>query len=383
MKLSEIKSNLKTFKFLKERKNLSLEVNLFVTIHFYIGVLCLISLFGTIVHHRYPQAHPLWIMGIIFSIVSIEMSLHKPTFTFVKIFTPIVYVFMVPLGIHLAGSIITPSFLYAFLVLIIILFITRGLPRIIFLLLIITFTSIFSLHEINTFSSTNSITFDKFVLRDWAIFFTLISLVVARLIAVITNSLSKYEIQLQKANSELYEKSITDPLTSLYNKRYFYDYFNSLLNKKGKGKDSIALFILDLDHFKLYNDHYGHVLGDECLKSVSNLFKRCLINEDAKAFRIGGEEFAIIANVENKLGLDRISDKIHNELFFERIEHINSCISSFVTISIGAVLFNKEHNLEINELLQKADEALYEAKNNGRNCTKKIELIYESCKNYC
>ena len=127
------------------------------------------------------------------------------------------------------------------------------------------------------------------------------------------------------------------------------------------------MIILDIDFFKQYNDTYGHQEGDFVIKSVANVLKNRTNRAGDFAFRVGGEEFAIISNIEKSKVMNYallIKDDIENL----KIEHSGNKVSQYVTISLGVVC---KSGLEINsseELYKNADENLYEAKRSGRNC---------------
>jgi diguanylate cyclase (GGDEF)-like protein len=126
------------------------------------------------------------------------------------------------------------------------------------------------------------------------------------------------------------------------------------------------LIILDIDFFKQYNDTYGHQEGDFVIKSVANVLKNRTNRAGDFAFRVGGEEFAVISHIEKSKVMDYallIKDDIENL----KIEHSGNKVSQYVTISLGVVC---KSGLEINsseELYKNADENLYEAKRSGRN----------------
>ncbi|MEA3353713.1 MAG: sensor domain-containing diguanylate cyclase [Campylobacterota bacterium] len=168
-------------------------------------------------------------------------------------------------------------------------------------------------------------------------------------------------------DKKLIEKiSITDSLTSLYNRRYFDKMFNKQINLAKRLNKTLIFGILDIDHFKQYNDTYGHQEGDETLKRVAVTIKKSLKRESDLVFRLGGEEFGILYFVEDEKDGDLIADNLRENIENLKIEHINNSASSYVTISCGLYIYKGENeNTEL--IYKKADDLLYKAKQNGRN----------------
>lgn len=154
-----------------------------------------------------------------------------------------------------------------------------------------------------------------------------------------------------------YELMFTDYLTGLYNHRSFQDE----MKHQKQQKESFILLMSDIDHFKRINDQYGHVAGDEVLAEIGKLFKDCSNAAGGKAFRYGGEEFAVI--------LPNLSDTEMNTFFTNIYEKMNiltfnTCLSH-VTMSFGVAY--SDHHVEDEDLLAVADSLLYEAKKKGKN----------------
>ncbi len=149
-----------------------------------------------------------------------------------------------------------------------------------------------------------------------------------------------------------------DFLTGLYNRRYFFEHIDNFLHNNNQ----YAIAMLDIDHFKNINDQYGHDAGDMVLKKLSTTLKNNTKGSDIVA-RFGGEEFCIaLANVDEKTAIGFFV-KLKNIISKEKVVFENNSIN--YTVSIGLIMSNKKENIE--KLIQKADNALYEAKNNGRN----------------
>jgi diguanylate cyclase (GGDEF)-like protein len=168
-------------------------------------------------------------------------------------------------------------------------------------------------------------------------------------------------------NAHLYEKTeelaITDGLTGCYVQRYMKQLLSDEIKKTDSTKNDISLLMIDIDHFKRYNDTYGHIAGDIVLRTTAKMFMK-LSGSSAIVSRYGGEEFAIglpgYTKQEAKNLAEKIRKKIEGRIFYLRREKTN------VTISTGVACINDKIN-DINSLIAEADKALYKAKNSGRN----------------
>ncbi|EAQ66063.1 GGDEF family protein [Marinomonas sp. MED121] len=158
-----------------------------------------------------------------------------------------------------------------------------------------------------------------------------------------------------------------DSLTDLYNRRYFDKLLTQTIKEKSEIQH-ISLLMCDLDHFKPYNDYYGHQQGDDCLKFFAKILKRLSDKTSDHVCRYGGEEFAIIILDKSAHYAESLAQLICNETSKALIPHINSDCADVVTVSVGAANVNIDALEDANQLINLADQALYQAKNNGRNC---------------
>lgn len=180
--------------------------------------------------------------------------------------------------------------------------------------------------------------------------------------------LQQNQIRLEDNNRLLQELAIQDGLTQISNRRFLDEYLPNEWKRAARDKYSVSLVMIDLDFFKPYNDTYGHQSGDECLKRVAEKIKGVLHRPADIAARYGGEEFIVVLPETEVAGALKISEEIRSEIESLRIEHSGSKVSSYVTASLGvATLLPSEILSDPKVLIQKADEALYEAKNQGRN----------------
>ena len=176
-------------------------------------------------------------------------------------------------------------------------------------------------------------------------------------------------ISISIGNSHMFQEiktlSLTDAMTGLHNYRYFEDRLKEELNRANRHKKNVSLMILDIDHFKNYNDTLGHQAGDEVLRTIGKILRETIRDEDIVA-RYGGEEFCIILPGIEKKGIpilgERVRKRIESEKFFK--EEVQP--GGKVTISIGTATFPEDAN-NYTTIVENADKALYQAKNAGRN----------------
>ena len=182
--------------------------------------------------------------------------------------------------------------------------------------------------------------------------------------------LNRNRDKLIEINEELRGLSIRDGLTNVFNRRYFHQHFEREWKRVIRDKNPISLLMIDIDFFKLYNDTYGHLAGDECLKHVANTLNS-LVHRPADLFaRYGGEEFVVVLPATEEKGSIKLAEEMRKDIEALKIKHSSSNISEHVTISIGVVTIFPEVKSSSNELINLADKALYRAKESGRNQVK-------------
>ena len=161
------------------------------------------------------------------------------------------------------------------------------------------------------------------------------------------------------------EISITDGLTNIYNRRYFDEIFPKIINSAKRKNELVAFLFMDIDYFKQYNDNYGHQKGDDVLVSFAKCLKDSLHRSSDIAFRLGGEEFAIVYQPETKEKAIEFANTIKENIEKLQIKHEFSSVRLYVTASMGLVC--KEANNIDDKIYKEADDLLYEAKKSGRN----------------
>ena len=174
--------------------------------------------------------------------------------------------------------------------------------------------------------------------------------------------------QLSDLTNLLRGMAMIDALTGIANRRGFDRSLEQEFRRAGRNQHPISLLMCDIDHFKKFNDHYGHLAGDETLKKVSHIIRDELMRPGDLACRFGGEEFAVILPETDIEGAKLVADKICSAIINANIPHAKSTTAPVVTLSIGYSCFkpnSKSKDTKI--LIAQADEHLYKAKSMGRN----------------
>lgn len=177
----------------------------------------------------------------------------------------------------------------------------------------------------------------------------------------------KIKKRLEKANKKLKVLSNFDDLTNLPNRRYLFNYLEKTINLSVRQKNPLTLLIIDIDFFKEYNDNYGHIKGDYCLKTVSQILNNALRRKSDFVARYGGDEFVIILPNTEKSGAIKIMKEILEAINNANIEHNYSQVNSKITLSIGGHTTYGYTKYKPEILIKEADDSLYWVKNQGRN----------------
>lgn len=174
--------------------------------------------------------------------------------------------------------------------------------------------------------------------------------------------------ELEEKNEKLELLSSLDGLTGLFNRRYFDHNLVKEWKQASRDKTPLSLLIIDIDYFKNYNDYYGHLQGDDCLRRVAQALYEALLRPIDIIARYGGEEFAAILPNTDGEGAENVANRMIELVVELAIAHKGSTVAEMVTVSIGgATMFPAAGQVAVTSLLERADKALYEAKERGRN----------------
>jgi len=176
-----------------------------------------------------------------------------------------------------------------------------------------------------------------------------------------------YRKRLRRANRNLRVAATHDPLTGIFNRRFF----NALLKRAwriaGRTQIPLSILMIDIDFFKQYNDTYGHLAGDTCLKQVATTLQTSLRRASDIVARYGGEEFVVAVNELHSHELEEMAEFFTKKIAALRIPHKKSSVAPYITISCGVATTTPHTDADIRTLIAHADKALYTAKESGRN----------------
>lgn len=179
--------------------------------------------------------------------------------------------------------------------------------------------------------------------------------------------LVRASIELGHANKALAQLSRHDGLTGLANRRFFDEYLTEQMALAIRHQRPLSLVLCDADHFKAYNDHYGHPAGDTCLSQIAAVLDACCHRPADMSARYGGEEFAMILPETDLIGATQVAEAARMKITDLHIPHAKSPTAPHVSISAGVATFHGDSVTTAQELIATADHKLYEAKHLGRN----------------
>lgn len=182
----------------------------------------------------------------------------------------------------------------------------------------------------------------------------------------------KTHLDLKFYREKIERISLHDEITGVPNKRYFNKYFEVEWRRAVREKTELSVIFMDIDYFKNYNDTYGHLEGDKCLAAIAGAINKCAERAGDFMARFGGEEFICVLPNTSREGAMTVAQSIMESIEQLKIEHRTSDANKYVTISMGVVTCTPVSEESMDKVLLEADNALYHAKNNGRN---RIEVL--------
>lgn len=179
--------------------------------------------------------------------------------------------------------------------------------------------------------------------------------------------LHKVQKELEEANTLLEHLSSHDGLTGIPNRRSFDHMLDREWRRCRRDEANLSIVMIDIDFFKRYNDMYGHIAGDNCLRQIGKAVSQSVRRPGDFGARYGGEEFVLILPSTDEEGAKQVSQKLLSKIEDLKIIHEKSDVSPYVTVSIGICSFTPCGDISMEEAINSADSALYRAKEEGRN----------------
>jgi diguanylate cyclase (GGDEF)-like protein/PAS domain S-box-containing protein len=180
--------------------------------------------------------------------------------------------------------------------------------------------------------------------------------------------------QLEQANQELEQLSVIDGLTKIANRRKFDQHLKAEWSRLAREQSPLSLILCDIDHFKLYNDTYGHQAGDRCLRKVAQAISKVVKRPADLVARYGGEEFVLVLPGTPVKGALYLAQQIRWQIKALKIPHLNSPLDLYLTLSLGVSCCIPRANLDFSVLVEAADRGLYQAKAAGRDRAVEYEI---------
>ncbi len=192
-------------------------------------------------------------------------------------------------------------------------------------------------------------------------------LIAMQRIAHMRRELKQASSQLEEANRALQHQANEDGLTKLFNRRYMDQKLTELIQWHGRHQMPLSVILMDVDHFKAFNDNYGHTEGDQCLINIAQFLDVMFIRSGEYVGRYGGEEFVILLSRSDVAEAEENAARVKDGIVSLNIPHEYSQTADRVTLSLGVYSTIPTGTESINELYERADKLLYQAKRSGRN----------------
>jgi diguanylate cyclase (GGDEF)-like protein len=192
---------------------------------------------------------------------------------------------------------------------------------------------------------------------------------------ILTLARIKLHLAQVKEHRRLSSLSMTDGLTGIANRRYFNEFFSAEWRRACRENGSLGLIMMDIDHFKAFNDHYGHLEGDECLTLVAQQLKSAVQRPRDFVSRYGGEEFVVLLPSVQAEGVAVVAERLKHALASLKIPHGYSSAGQYVSLSMGLAWCEPDSEFRPEQLIAAADEALYSAKDSGRNGYSEVVVV--------
>ncbi len=183
----------------------------------------------------------------------------------------------------------------------------------------------------------------------------------------LSQALAERTAALETANRQLYRLATLDGLTQVANRRCFDERLAREWKRLARERSPLSLLLIDIDHFKLYNDHYGHLGGDECLYRVAQALERGVSRPADLVARYGGEEFAVLLPNTDRAGAAHLGRQLKDEVDRLQLPHAQSPVKNCVTLSLGVATVLPQQDDPLTVLIERADRTLYRAKQLGRD----------------
>ena len=365
-------SNINIFDFFRFRRKYSFEVNVIVILCLLVAAESVLTLASMLYVKTSWYRVLYWLVLLVINIIFAELALHERYLRLVR--GALVYgasFVLIPVWSFLHGNINLGAIFYIGLIVMAINLVANRMQRWIVDSFIVLFLLVLMIHD---YTIRNYLVVLPLSDELAVYYMAVIPLAFALVIAVVTVVIDKYKsehVELRLNNQELQRMMRIDMLTGLYNKQYLNEQIKVLMAISRRNEMPLSVLVIDIDYFKNYNDCYGHIQGDRCLVRVAESINNSVLRDSDNVFRFGGEEFVVLLHNVNSDDALIVGQRIVDNVLKTGIEHTGSQINNFITVSVGLFTYDGRKEMTTNSVIRMADEALYKAKNEGRNriCT--------------
>lgn len=172
---------------------------------------------------------------------------------------------------------------------------------------------------------------------------------------------------LTQAHARLKDISRVDTLTGLHNQKHIQQHLSLIWERAWRDRSALSLLLIDIDHFKKFNDRYGHTAGDECLQKVARVLQDGLRRPGDVVARLGGEEFLVVLPNTDASFANGVAERLRQAVESLQVRHESSTTARHLTVSVGLVTCHAHPDLLVDTLMQRVEQALHQAKSEGRN----------------
>lgn len=360
----EIKPDMKRFDSFKSKY--SVKERIFIYYMIFFAFFSVVTIITNIISNLDFSYNYKWMGIFVFSSI-LSILAHKKIKTGLihRIGVYIITLVVLPLSWLTSSGLVSPTIIYSIVVMLLINFMLTGIER-------------FVINAINLLLNLGLITFfykspqffkqmsasEQF--NDWIFNIPVLFIIIALFLIIFERAYEQERITNINKTKELEILSTTDPLTGIKNRLTLMDDINYQIEKFKENKSIFSIIILDIDYFKKFNDTYGHLQGDICLKTISRILQLSTQDKNSQVYRFGGEEFLIILPKTNENEAMNFAQRLKRKIKNYSIPNEKSEVASVITVSMGISSYtNKEINSD--DLLRYADKALYNAKTSGRD----------------
>ncbi len=327
----------------------------------------------SMIYIKRNESYPVFWVGVLVCTVTLaELVLHEKLEQLAK--NMIIYgiaLVLIPAWVMVRGSIAIGAILYIFVILLSLNLVATKLQRYIINPCLFVFLVAVMSYEYYKNKFIAIVPVEEEIALYYSLVVPLAFILVMWMVVVMIDKHKSDHKSLVLKNEELRRMMRIDTLTGLYNKQFLNEQIKSYMSMSRRSEVPLSVIVIDIDYFKYYNDHYGHIQGDRCLVRVAEIINYSVMRDSDSVFRFGGEEFVVLLYNVKAMDALMVGQRIVDNIRDAKIKHNGSHIDDYVTVSAGLFTFDGKKEMTTNSVIRMADEALYIAKNEGRNriCT--------------